>query len=85
MDVLSVSEEVSQVLIEVGFLIDQFQLDQLHKQDVSKKINTKVSAQSSLWNAANAFNVKLKVMETWRSKYEQEYTACEENIKAWEQ
>lgn len=85
MDVLSVSGEISQVLILVGFLIDQLHLDQLHKQDTTKKISAKVSAQSFPWNAANASSVRVEAMETQCSKYEEEYTTYEENIKEWEQ
>lgn len=37
-DVLTISDEVSQELISLGFLIDQLQSNKLRKQDVSQKI-----------------------------------------------
>lgn len=60
--VLTVSGEVSKVLIELGIPIYQLQADHLHKQDTLTEITAKLKAHTTSWDVANASNTKAETL-----------------------
>ncbi|XP_058777297.1 uncharacterized protein LOC131651646 [Vicia villosa] len=84
-DLLLVSEEVSQVIVSLSSLVDQLQVDTLRKRDVDEQLNTKVTSHSSSWKAAGDATIKAGTLELESAKRQKEYETCGADIKSWEQ
>ncbi|XP_058764108.1 uncharacterized protein LOC131637531 [Vicia villosa] len=84
-DLLLVSEEVSQVIVSLSLLIEQLQAEILRKRNIDEQLKAKVTSHSSSWKAAGDATKKADALKLERSKRQKEYETCRPNIESWEQ
>ncbi|XP_058741637.1 uncharacterized protein LOC131614024 [Vicia villosa] len=84
-DLLLVSNEVSEVIVLLGSLIEQLQSNILRRCHIEEQLTTNMASHSSSWKAATDASKKGDALKLKRSEKQKEYDECEQNIQSWKQ